>query len=225
MKVDIGPYPGRATVLPLLYWYQRKKYKKPYYMIKSSEVTNFDKKLESFFDVIQSGLDATINKWYYNKKKQKIKVRIDRYDTWSMDYTLAHIIHPMLLQIKETKHGSPFVEDKDVPKHLRSTAAPPKKNEWDTDELHEARWDWVLDEMIWAFECMLDEDWESQFHSGVIDYTFVKSDIEYDGEKGYQMKEGPNHTHVFDKKAYDKAWKRRNHAMMLFGKYYHSLWD
>lgn len=225
MKVDIGPYPGRATVLPLLYWYQRKKYKKPYYMIKSSEVTNFDKKLESFFDVIQSGLDATINKWYYNKKKQKIKVRIDRYDTWSMDYTLAHIIHPMLLQIKETKHGSPFVEDKDVPKHLRSTAAPPKKNEWDTDELHEARWDWVLDEMIWAFECMLDEDWDSQFHSGELDYTWEKSDIEYDGEKTYQMKEGPNHTHVFDKKAYDKAWKRRNHAMILFGKYYHALWD
>lgn len=225
MKVEIGPYPGRATVLPLLYWYQRKKYKKPYYMIKSSEVTNFDKKLESFFDAIQSGLDATINKWYYNKKKQKIKVRIDRYDTWSMDYTLAHIIHPMLVQIKETKHGSPFVDDKDVPKHLRSTAAPPKKNEWDTDEFHEARWDWVLDEMIWAFECMLDEDWDSQFHSGEFDYTWEKSDIEYDGEKTYQMKEGPNHTHVFDKKAYDKAWKRRNHAMILFGKYYHALWD
>ena len=36
-----------------------------------------------------------------------VDVRIDKQDTWSMDYTLAHVILPMLIQLKETKHGSP----------------------------------------------------------------------------------------------------------------------
>ena len=59
--------------------------------------------------------------WYYSKLKRKIKVRIDKYDTWSMDNTLALIILPMLKQLKETKHGSPLVDDEDVPEHMRHT--------------------------------------------------------------------------------------------------------
>ena len=44
--------------------------------------------------------------WFYDKQEQKVKVRIDKYDTWSMDHTLAHIILPMLKQLRDTKHGS-----------------------------------------------------------------------------------------------------------------------
>ena len=95
------------------------------------------------------------------ERARKINIRIDKYDTWSMDSTLALIIHPMLIQLKQTKHGSPWIDDEDVPEELRSTSAPPKENEWDTDDNHHARWDWVLDEMIWAFETHLDD--ESQF--------------------------------------------------------------
>jgi hypothetical protein len=97
------------------------------------------------------------------ERARKINIRIDKYDTWSMDSTLALIIHPMLVQLKQTKHGSPWIDDEDVPEELRSTSAPPKENEWDTDDNHHARWDWVLDEMIWAFETHLDD--ESQFKS------------------------------------------------------------
>ena len=53
--------------------------------------------------------------WYYSKIDRKIKVRIDHYDTWSMDNTLAHIILPMLKQLRDTKHGSQLVDDEDVP--------------------------------------------------------------------------------------------------------------
>jgi len=96
--------------------------------------------------------------WVDSKKKRNVKVKIDEYDTWSMDSTLALIITPMLKQLKETKHGAPYVDDKDVPKELRSTSAPPKKNEWDVDENHFKRWDWVLDEMIWSFEQKLSDE-------------------------------------------------------------------
>jgi hypothetical protein len=81
-----------------------------------------------------------------------VYVKIDRYDTWSMDSTLRHIILPMLKQLKETSHGAPFVDDEDVPEELKSTSAPPKKDDWDVDENHFKRWDYVMDEMIYAFQ-------------------------------------------------------------------------
>ena len=36
-----------------------------------------------------------------------------------MDRTLAHIIIPMLKQLKETKHGSAMVDDEDLPPHMQ----------------------------------------------------------------------------------------------------------
>ena len=48
-------------------------------------------------------------------KEQKVNVQIDKWDTWNMDATLAHIIVPMLKQLKATKHGAPYVADEDVP--------------------------------------------------------------------------------------------------------------
>ena len=81
-----------------------------------------------------------------------VYVKIDRYDTWSMDSTLRYIILPMLKQLKETNNGAPNVDDADVPEELRSTSAPRKENEWDVDENHFKRWDYVMDEMIYAFQ-------------------------------------------------------------------------
>ena len=101
---------------------------------------------------------STFCNWVESKRKRKIQVRIDKYDTWSMDVTLSYIILPMLKQLKETKHSAAEVDDKDVPKKLRSTSAPEKENEWDLDDNWFARWDWVLDEMIWAFNFHLEED-------------------------------------------------------------------
>jgi len=100
-------------------------------------------------------------------------VKIDRYDTWSMDHTLCHIVLPMLKQLQATKHGSPLVDDEDVPDHLKSTAAPPKENEWDTDGNHFLRWDWVLDEMIFAFEHKIDDSWQDAFRSGEHDLVWI----------------------------------------------------
>jgi hypothetical protein len=54
--------------------------------------------------------------WAWDRVHPKIEyVKIDRWDTWSMDHTLAHIVLPMLRQLQATKHGSPLVDDEDVP--------------------------------------------------------------------------------------------------------------
>lgn len=82
-------------------------------------------------------------------------VKIDKWDTWSMDHTLAMIVLPMLKQINATKHGAPLVDDEDVPEELKSTSAPPKEYDWDIDDNHFKRWDWVMNEMIFAFEYKL----------------------------------------------------------------------
>jgi len=90
-------------------------------------------------------------------------VKIDHHDTWSMDHTLSYIILPMLKQLRDTQHGAPLVDDEDVPEELKSTTAPVKEDENDVDGNHFKRWDWVLNEMIWAFEQKVSDDDESQF--------------------------------------------------------------
>lgn len=149
----------------------------------------------------KNGNDTWLTKaciWIESKKKRSVKVRIDKYDTWSMDNTLAYIILPMLKQLQATKHGSPMVDDKDVPKELRSTSAPPKKDEWDADDNHHARWEWVLNQMIWSFEQIhADTDWEAEYHKN--------GDFDIDGFKKHD----------------EKIQK----GLTLFGKYFRALWD
>ena len=150
-------------------------------------------------------------------------VKIDKYDTWGMDSTLALIILPMLQQLQATKHGAPHVDDKDVPKELRSTNAGPKENEWDTDDLWFKRWDWVMEQMIWSFEQLQPEnDWEEQFHTGVSDIQFKKLD---DGSGNSEMVRGPNDTRKWDKTGHIAYQKRISNGLVLFGKYYQGLWD
>ena len=135
-------------------------------------------------------------------------VKIDYWDIWNMDSTLAPIILPMLKQLKEHKHGSGIVDLEDVPEYLRCDTT----EDWDDQKCfdfyreHEvkegdrdihARWNWVLDEMIWAFEQLCDYDNDKEF---------------YHGEK-------------FDVKGYEKHHNRINNGTRLFGKYYRNLWD
>jgi hypothetical protein len=153
-------------------------------------------------------------------------VKIDRWDTWSMDSTLADIILPMLKQLQKDKHGSPFVDDEDVPEELKSTSAPPKENEYDTDANHFKRWDYVLDEMIFAFECKVDDSWEEKFSSGEIDHKTVACNWDENGKATmYQMVDGPNHTYKLDMDGMQEVQKRITNGFRLFGKYYEGLWD
>src|SRR5210317_524773 len=97
--------------------------------------------------------------WIHSKQEQTVKVNIDRWDTWSMDHTLAYIVLPMLKQLKETKHGAPYVDLKDVPKELHGKKLTKKqKEQGEVDDKHFERWDWVLDEMIFSFDCKANKD-------------------------------------------------------------------
>lgn len=83
--------------------------------------------------------------------ERKISIKIEPFDTWSLDHTLSLIIHPALVQLKRDNHGFFMAYDEDVPEKLRSHNAPPVAD-WETDALAEDRYNWIMDEMIWAME-------------------------------------------------------------------------
>lgn len=139
--------------------------------------------------------------------QQKVDVKIDKWDTYSLDETLAHIIHPALVQLRQQSQSYPG--DKDI-----ALEAP---LDYDTDEL---RWDWMLGEMIFAFKSKL-YDWGEEFTSGVWDMELVDK-IE-PGQM--EMKQGPNHTYKIDSDGMKKYQARINNGFRLFGKYYEHLWD
>ena len=85
-------------------------------------------------------------------EERKVEIQIDDYDSWNCDHTISLIALPLLKQLKEQKQGAPWVDDEDVPEELRSTSAKPKENEYDIDEFHFARWEYVLDCILWSLE-------------------------------------------------------------------------
>lgn len=170
-------------------------------------------------------LDSTflreICEWIHARRKRKIIVRIDNYDVWGMDHTLALIVVPLLLRLKEKKQGAPLVDDEDVPEHLKSTSAPPLTEEeinfGGTDENWFPRWDWILDEIIWSFEQILDEESELKFSRD-------KDPSKPSDEQGISFRESVDRVD-FDIEAYQAHKDRVQKGMCLFGKYLQGMWD
>ena len=200
MKIEIGPYRnwiGPYQIAEKILFFLPKKKDEYGFPCTDDRVYKFGEWLAGDEKIKISWL-MRLCEWIESKKKRKIKIRIDKYDTWSMDHTLALIILPMLKQLKETKHGSPMVDLEDVPENLRYTQTEDYDSqltfEFYNDEnvakidcdIHR-RWEWILDEMIWAFE-----------QKNIDDHDQYWTDEHFD-----RMKNG----------------------FRLFGKYYEGLWD
>ena len=222
MKVYIGPYKNwfgpHHLAEKLCFWakknvvdeYGMRDY--PEYVFKFGEWLAYGK-WRGIDDIPNDAKNLFVNKdqptWLYlflerieSKRKRKIKIHIDKWDTWSMDHTLAQIVLPMLKQLKETKHGSAQVDMDDVPPEMRMTST----EDWDDQlvfdfyndpelskqniqcDIHD-RWNWVMDEMIFAFEFIVDED--------------------------------NRYSHNFNQEVEDRV----ANGLSLFGKYYQGLWD
>lgn len=198
MKVYIGPY--RDWIGPyqiaekILFWIDKEK----------------DERVHNFGEWLADTWVGNFCDWIHSKKKRNVKVRIDKYDTWNMDHTLALIVLPMLKQLKATKHGSPLVDDEDVPEHLRSNADRIKMGDpdireteiWDPDDTIHVRWNWVMDEMIYAFEKEIDDEWDLRIYQ--------------------REPEGWDEAKFAERKVIQD---RIANGFRLFGKYYQGLWD
>jgi hypothetical protein len=227
MKVKIGPYKswiGPYQIADALCFWAPKTTDEHGFKSKPEWVHNFGTWLSGPDN--KPSVLLKVCQWIESKRERQIYVRIDKYDTWSMDNTLAYIVLPMLHQLKVTKHGAPNTDDSDVPEELRSTSAPAKENEYDTDANHFKRWDYILDQMILAFECKTDDTWQEQYRSGKHDISFEPSDWDEAGKPTmYEMKHGPNDTYKCDYEAMAVHQARITNGFRLFGKYYENLWD
>ena len=154
---------------------------------------------------------------------RKNVVEIDDYDVWSADWLLAEIAHPLLVKLKEKKQGAPLVEDENVPEELRSTSCAPKENEWDTDDNHFNRWDWALDEMIFAMqEIANNNENEPPYHTKTGTMEFG----EIDPKKGTGPLIFNGWESTPESVAANKAYHDRvQNGCRLFGLHFRNLWS
>lgn len=230
MKVYIGPYinwVGPYQLADMLFFWVEK-------YPKEELEKRWDYKLhDKFGKWLASTFVADFCQWIHNFRERKVKVRIDNYDVWSMDSTLTPIILPMLKKLKEVKQGSGFIEMEDLPESMRCTDT----EEWDDQQVFEfyrepnlqnvkcdihTRYEWALDEMIWAFEQLNHTDWEEQYwiRHPEIDFT------EYAEDEGKSSK--PLRWKVEGEADWEGMQKHRDriqNGVRLFGKYFQTLWD
>jgi hypothetical protein len=122
--------------------------------------------------------------WIDSKKSREIKVTIDPYDTWSLDDTLALIISPALKVLRDTTNSVAYVEDSDIPESL-AVVEKLRIDYEDSDDpqgYSEARWNYVLNEMIYAFDAIAAEDGDFFDEYDVIDYDRIQNGLRLFGK-------------------------------------------
>ena len=174
-----------------------------------------------------------IGKYPKGPKPQRVDVEIERHDTWNMASTLALIIYPMLLKLKEEKQGVPsefaeaggenYIDQKsfDFYEETYNQAFDEKCKQWDE----------CLDKMIWSFEQLMCDDWEQQYHHGKHETEWIESDKLYQNpttgkmERCYQMVDKNPGGHWYDAEGHRLHQDRIQEGLELFGKYFQNLWD
>lgn len=138
MKVRLGKYP-KWRYCRIFEKHMDKKYD-------SRWPDTYDKQ-----DLRVRAKSELINRFYrfieLPNRRQKTYVRIDPWDVWSADCTMAHIISPLLQKMRDDLIGFPAVDNDDVPERLRSR-----------EDFTEEKWKYVLDEIIFAMNTIKDED-------------------------------------------------------------------
>jgi hypothetical protein len=169
----------------------------------------------------------------FNKgpKERKIDVKVERWDTYSMDHTAALIILPLLLQLKQTKHG--------VPSGLVTRTGGDTDNNYCFDFIQEdenvvfdklcEQWDEILDKMIWSFQQLVDDSYDSKYHHGHMKLGWKPIEITNPStgqvEKAYEMVDENPGEHWYDHVGHTLHEERIQEGLELFGKYYRNLWD
>jgi hypothetical protein len=135
--------------------------------------------------------------WVYGRR---IDVVIEKHDIWNLDNTLAHIIVPAMEYLRDDRTGHGTIADEDVPDNLKTKDVESPSDEFYS--LEEKKWDWVLNEIIWAF---------SEIREG-------KPGLDEILEKHAKKKKYGQFGEI------DIYTERVNRGTLLFGKYYSTFW-
>ena len=108
MKVYIGKYKSWLTTRRFEDWMEDK--------------LNVPEKIsDAIGNFFQPLIHFCWNKW----QPERIEyVKVDRYDAWNANNTLALIIYPVLVELRKQTHGAPHTDYEDAPEHLRPKEEP-----------------------------------------------------------------------------------------------------
>ena len=172
MKVYLGPfknYIGPYQIADAIFFWTKRT---GIYADEPEIYNRWDyKAAEKLGDWLYKSWIGKFCNWLESKRERKIKVRIDQYDTWNVDSTLAYVIHPLLVKLKEQHHGYSNIDPEDAP-HIGMG----EKDDYGLDSKAEERWNWVLDEMIWTFKHYNDDEYKELYYliDGEIDTDNMK---------------------------------------------------
>ena len=163
-------------------------------------------------------MELKIKRYKSGKNKgsvRKNEVKLDKYDSWSVPWTISQIMAPLLVQLKETTHSFGSVSKEDVPKSLHSTY----------DEygcFSQEAYNWLLDELIWMFtEVSTDNDNEPEMYKRVGEMEWTEPD---DKEMCTLITTGLEV--IPEMKVLNDAYHARiKNAWRLLGLYGQTLWD
>jgi hypothetical protein len=179
-------------------------------------------------------MKVNISKYPKGNRQRKINIEIENFDTWSLDHTLATIILPALIQLKNTKHGVPGGFTDRVGGDFDNNLVFDFIKEDDAEVFNQLcdSWDDVLDKMIWSFlQLSIEDDYDNKYHHGKMETDWVESDYTYTDpitgkiEKTYQMVDKNPEEHWFDQIGSQEHEKRIQEGLDLFGKHFRDLWD
>lgn len=171
---------------------------------------------------------------YLKNKLPRVNVEIEDYDAYSLDHTLALIILPALIDLKNAKQGVP-VEFASVGGEYDS--GPQVCFEFYNETYNEAfelgikQWEEVLDKMIWSFQQLVEDDYHNQYHHGELKWDWAENKEEmfnpFTGqiEKSYSIIDLNPGEHWYDSEGHKLHEERIQEGLELFGKYYTSLWS
>lgn len=178
-------------------------------------------------------MKAKLSKYPKGPSPRKVDIQIDRFDTYGLDHTLAHIIYPSLIQLRDTKQGVPnefaMVGGED---YSDQTSFDFYKDE--DGSLFDQRckaWDEVLNKMIWSFEQILKDEYDNKYHHGRPKFDWVKSGQQMFNpmtnkmEDTFQMVDKNPDEHWYDHVGHRLHEDRIQEGIDLFAKYFRNLWD
>lgn len=210
MKVIISSYRdfwlSPYTIAEKLCFWREIDYSEPW-------VQKFNKVLKPVMEVIHLVLNRLFPRIKY--------VKIDYYDTWNMHSTLSPIILPMLKQLRQNKQGCPWTHHEDGPWYFRYQLDATEYDYNDEGSFNHERWNWIMDEMIWAFEQLSKDDYDSQYWQDHGELDLDNREPDEDGLIPVRWKRES----VVDWEGIKRHDAAIENGLRLFGKYYRALWD
>jgi hypothetical protein len=103
-----------------------------------------------------------------NDEDRAVDVVVHDYDIWNLDSTLATIAVPLLKKYREEANGYFLVDQEDLPEYMRISNRPSywygdnlelfPQDDYEVEWAQLEQWRWVVNEMIYALEAILNED-------------------------------------------------------------------